>query len=206
MVGNLNIHFKGENLAITVPCKYDKIKSEELKDKLKVQAYVNDKKAFYKSIGVTGPKAYSKSWVDETGKVVDKAEVKFFANIDGKLEEVEQYERTMDFEIMGLSDAEQLNKFIVEDCYELFTDNKNIPDLWKIVQYLQEKNKIAIGKFSFGNGFKLYMGILKPVIKDDKFVLELDLATQTKNYKRLMDTKANKEAKKKTLDMLAQTA
>lgn len=206
MVCNLNIHFKGENLAITVPCKYDKIKSEELKDKLKVQAYVNGKKAFYKSVGSGTGKSYSKAWITEEGKTVDKAEVKFFADINGKLEEVEPFDRTMDFEVMGLSDVDQYDNFIVEDCYELYTDVKNIPDLWKVVQYLQEKNKIALGKFSFGNGFKLYMGILKPVIRDEKFVLELNLATQTKNYKKLMDTKVNKEAKKKTLDMLVQTA
>ena len=63
---------------------------------------------------------------------------------------------------------------------------ENIPALWKLAEWLDKTDKVAVAKYTFGNSFKDYFALIYPIIRDGEFVLVMALTRMNLEYKHLM--------------------
>ena len=115
---------------------------------------------------------------------IPAADVEYFQVLDGKEEPVEKFSRTKTLKILKVIPATKLDSYLIEDTYEIWSNS--IPALWRFAEWLDKHDKIAVSKFSFGNGFKESYALIYPHIEDGKFLLVMSLTRMNLTYKHLM--------------------
>lgn len=136
---------------------------------------------------------YNRGYVAEDGTQIDKSDIHYFTkNKEGVEVEISPYERTKTIQILKTAEAQNKEQFVFEGVYEMFGTNTKA--LYKMAKWLSDNNQVALAKFTFGNGFKEFVGCVYPVFKEDGFVLVFGLSRAKIEYKNLM-TLAKAEAK-----------
>lgn len=171
-----------EGLSLQQEVRYEKIDSKEVDLALKI---VYKSKPTGKSVRYGYIGQYHKGYIAEDGTEVPESDVETFQVLpDGSEKPVEKFSRTKTLKILKTISTSKLDTFLVEDSYEIWADN--IPALWKFAEWLDKNDKVAVSKFSFGNGFKESYALLYPHIEDGKFLLVMALTRINLNYKHLM--------------------
>jgi hypothetical protein len=128
--------------------------------------------------------AFNYRYIDEEGNEVSKERIGFFLKKNGREIEVKPYARSTELVIKGEIPMDRETDFSIESIYELWADDSNT--LWKLAKKLHENNSLAVSKYTFGNGFKQSIVLLKPIIQEDKFVFQMLLTQKKKEYTKLM--------------------
>jgi len=136
---------------------------------------------------------YNRQLVNEDGKFVLAEDLKYYTCVDGKEVEISPYGRTKSIEVMGLISKNDLNQFLPEAVYEVWSETA---DMWNLAKHLHDNQKVAVAKFSFGK-FKESMALIYPVMNGGKYVLAMVLTTTKLTFERWMDVHlAKKEVDK----------
>jgi len=172
---------EAEGLAIETEVRYARIDSRVVDDALQVEARS-------KSLGVKVERKllgdYHYGYVTDSGEEVPKEDV-YYVQILGDQEiPVQKFKRTKEINILKYIERSKLDNFLIENLYEMWTEN--IPALWKLAEWLNKTDKVAVAKYTFGNSFKDYFALIYPVIRDGQFVLVMALTRMNLEYKHLM--------------------
>ncbi|MEM3506690.1 MAG: hypothetical protein QXT31_03445 [Candidatus Bathyarchaeia archaeon] len=176
-------------LSIECEVRYEKIDAKEITEKLQiVNENVNGTPVENKYVGLC-PKCHEitptkKVWLGSDGKIYNESEVKHFQIINGEKIEVMPFDRTKELKIIKLLPLNELDSFVIESSYEVWSDNPSL--LWKFAEYLLKNDKMALTKHTFGKTFLENYALLYPYTKDGKFVIIMALTKMRKQYKHLM--------------------
>ena len=130
---------------------------------------------------------------------VPSEDVGYFQVIDGEEREVQQFEKTKDFEITNFVDKGKLWNFLLENFYELWSEKNG---LWLLADYLQQHNKLAVcSHIVLRKSFKEYYGLIFPVVRGDQYTFVMALTRMNLEYQHLRPAKpiAEKPARPKTV-------
>ena len=147
------------------------------------------------------PISFNRGYINSDGKLVSKTDIIHFITKNGKDIRIKPFEYTKKIEIAGLTSKYNYNQFLVSNYYEIYSDNINA--VFKIAKHLYEDKKMGLAKFSFGKGFRQYLGLIYPVFVKDRFVLVMALSESRIEYKCLMDLN-KKEIKFEELPTLSE--
>ena len=172
---------EAEGLAIEAEVRYARIDSRVVDDALQVEARS-------KSLGVKVERKllgeYHYGYVTEDGREVPKEDVYYVQILGDKEIPVQKFKRTKEINILKYIDRARLDGFLIESLYEMWSEN--IPALWKLAEWLNKTDKVAVAKYTFGNSFKDYYALIYPIIRDGEFVLVMALTRMNLEYKHLM--------------------
>jgi len=184
---------EAEGLAIETEVRYAKIDSRVVDDALQVEARS-------RSLGVKVERKllgeYHYGYVTEEGEEVPKGDVYYVQILGDKEVPVEKFKRTKEINVIKYIERAKLDNFLVEilslasmtivpqSLYEMWTEN--IPALWKLSEWLNKTDKVAVAKYTFGNSWKDYFALIYPVIREGKFVLVMALTRMNLEYKHMM--------------------
>jgi len=195
------------DLALEVDCRYEKMTSKSITEKVEVIAMVDGKRVNYRymvfcnNCNKTVLTKTNKAWVDDALNIYDKKQVKFYQKVNGEIIEVEPLERTKELKIEKLIPAPSLEDFLIEKEYEVWSENAR--GLWKLADYLIKNDKIAVARHSFGNTFVENYALLYPIVRDGKFVLVMALTKMKKEFKHFTPIPNGEEiAKRKPISVL----
>lgn len=189
-----------EGLSLQTEIRYAKMDSKEVDLAIKI---VSRSKSTGKSVRYGFIGKYHKGYIAEDGTEVPESDVEFFqAMPDGSENPVEKFSRTKVLKVIKTVPMSKLDTFLVDDSYEIWADN--IPPLWRLAEWLDKNDMIAVSKFSFGNGFKESYALIYPHIEDGKFNLVMALTRVNLSYKHLMPivTEDATQSKKKVASTL----
>ena len=170
-----------EGLSVQTEVRYQKMDSKEVDLAIKIVTRQKSTGKLVKS-GFIGQ--YHKGFMAEDGSEVPESDVQYFQVLDGKEEPVEKFSRTKTLKILKTIPMSKLDTYLVEDTYEIWSEN--IPALWKFAEWLDKNDKVAVSKYSFGNGFKESYALIYPHIEDGKFLLVMALTRVNLSYKHIM--------------------
>ena len=197
-------------LNITVPVKYERLTSKDVKDKIKIICKADDgeeiKKLFrYVDKGDITQDVTDKVEVfaqrkkvnfgESNGKIYTDDEVKDFQLVEdaktGKIKEVEvapPSETTKEFEVIGTRPMDSWDNYLAESEYELYSDDqKSLKDL---ADYMIAHDEIVMFEFQRARTHKPMIAFVKPVFEPNGFVLVMRLTMTKYSFKRLMDLTA----------------
>ena len=197
MAFNFELSYEDNEFNISIPVKIKPIKAVNLVEALNVKAQTNDGKSakyisYIMDSGEIKRIAFKRGWIDEEGNLRAKQEIQFYIELEGEKKFIKPFLRGKKLEINMTIPKENLEQFLTEKRYEVYSDKSDM--LWKLAQRLIEKKSIAITKMSFG-GFKEYYALIRPVVKNKRFVMIMDLATQKVELENLMDIDKKEEVK-----------
>jgi len=188
-----------EDLALETEVRYAKMDSKDVDIALKVIAKSRStgKVVRYGFIG-----DYHKGYITEDGEEIPANDVEWYQVLpDGEEAPVQKFERTKAFEILKYIPSNKLDQYFVESKYEIWSEN--IPALWKLAEWLNKHDMVAVARHSFGNTFVEYYALIYPVIQDGNFVLVMALTRMNIEYKHVMpimnETIQKPQAPKKTV-------
>jgi len=130
------------------------------------------------------------AYVDKDGNEYDKKEVKFVQELStGELKEVKPFKMTREIKTIPV-ESEVLEHFKPSSFVEIWGETPEDEDaLRKIAFELKTKGKIGfVKKFSWGRGFKAYVGFIRPIIQGNYFILEMVLSEGKHKRRRWMPT------------------
>jgi hypothetical protein len=129
--------------------------------------------------------SYKWAWQDSEGKEYPDNVVHHYEVTDNGEVEVSELERTKELVITKTIPLNQVENFLIESQYEIWTD-QNIPGLYALAEELAKKDLAAVSRLSFGKGFTEYHAIIYPIKEDGKFLLTMILTKMRKHYKHWM--------------------
>ena len=174
------------------PVRHSTLKPLNIKQKINIVRKQNSFDGLdveYKTI-IDGKKTKTnKAWINSNGEIISKQEVKTYIinkdgtpllNEDGTPQEIEEYKMTKSFQILKFVDISFKDELLCgKPPVEIFrhTDKDkpeiekfSIKKLLELANYLKENNKGAIGKFTFGRGFSMYLAFLTPKFIENEFL------------------------------------
>jgi len=93
---------------------------------------------------------YHKGYIRlEDNREIPEADVEFRQILpDGKEEPVQKFPRTKTMEVIRYIDVNNVDRYLIESRYEIWAEN--IPALWRFCDWLQQHDKAAVIRFTFG--------------------------------------------------------
>lgn len=148
---------------------------------------------------ILGEGATQRQWVDDSGNVYDKGQLKFY--IDNI--EREEVKQTKIMEIIGYQPLKNYtDTYVIEKYYELFPDTNemkkdfdkevaritNLCVMKKLWDHLKTTQQVARGEFIVANsGFYVSDGYIRAVEINNKWGLEVGIFKQAKQFEHLND-------------------
>jgi hypothetical protein len=176
------IHYSNENVKVTADIRYETEKTNPL---IQVKNIGPKGEIVHKTF--VGP-AKREVWLDETGKEVNKADVRQAQLMpDGSLKPI-IISKTKDINVDPVA-AEVPQDFLPYSYLEVWGEGESDEDgIRKMAADLMKTGKVgAIKEFSHGYG-KVYVGFLRPIMSKDgkKFGVEIMLAENKRSRRRWM--------------------
>ncbi len=171
-------------LSISVPVKFAKIKSKGILPSIRMED-VNGNEVEYRP----DTEYHFGYFLKSTGQPLTESEVRFFQVYDdGSKVSVDKFQKTKDIKIEKLLPRSQLEGYLPEKDYEMWSDN--VPALAQGAEYLEATDQIAVAKIVLKKSFKAYYALIYPVMEPGgKFSLAMTLTTGKKVYDKEMDFK-----------------
>ena len=114
---------------------------------------------------------------------VPKDDVAYFQTIDGEEREVQQFERTKDFQITNFTERGKMWNFLLENFYEVWSEKNG---LWILANYLQEQGRLAVcSHIVLRKSFKEYYGLIFPIVIDGNYTLVMVLTRMNLKYEHM---------------------
>lgn len=173
-----------EEFSVNVPIRYQKITSQSIDEAMNIITKS-------RSLGVEVKRKllgeYHYGYVTDDDREVAKDDVAYYQVLDGEEREVEQFERTKDFEITNFVPREKLWNFLLESFYEVWSEKNG---LWLLADYLQRNNKLAVcSHIVLRKSFKESYGLIFPVVIGDRYTLVMALTRMNLQYEHLRPAK-----------------
>jgi len=202
--GTLKVSFKG--LDMSVPVKYERITSKDIREQIKVISKADDGESViskFKYIDkgdpslnrtdeIEGMVARKKVNVGETNGIIytddQVRDYQLVEQSDGSIQEVEvsaPTETTNIFEVDDTRPLDSWDSFLPESEYELFGDDQ--ASLKKFADYLVANDVVALFDFQRARTHKPMKAIVKPVFEANGFALIMRLTMTKYAYKHLLD-------------------
>ena len=188
-----NLVVQTEEFSVNVPIRYQKITSQTIDEAMNIikKSRSLDVAVERKLLG-----EYHYGFVTDDGQEVEKEDLVYYQVIDGKGREVQQFERTKDFEVTNFIPKEKLWNYLLENFYEIWSEKNG---LWLLAEYLHKQKKLAVcSHIVLRKSFKEYYGLLFPVVLEDKYTLVMVLTRMNLQYEHLRSAKPIVEPKKPT--------
>ena len=176
----IKLKFNTPNLAVECDCRYEKITSAQLD----AQRIIIHRSTTGEEVQ-NKPTPYHWGWFDQTGKEYTPDQIHHYETVNGQESEVASFERTTELEISKLIELTEVDSFLVESEYELWSDN--LPALHQFYKHLVDSDKAAVSRLSFGKGFTEYHALISPISREGKWGLIVTLTKMRKQYKHLMN-------------------
>jgi len=177
---------EADDIVISSPVRYAKITSRVIDEALNIIAKS-------RSLGVPVQRKllgeYHYGFVTDDGVEVDAADVEYYQIIDGQEIPVEKFKRTKTLEVINYIDRAKIDNYLIESLYEIWSDVEGGVNLWRFAEWLNNKDKMAVVRFTFGNSFIEYYGLIYPHIEGDRYVLVMALTRMNIEYNHLMPIK-----------------
>lgn len=170
--------------------------------KLKIVAKVGDvevsEKSTYNDI-ILLPGMTKKLWVDATGGVYEKSQVKFYHED----QEVSEKSQTKCFEITGFQPVSSYtDMYVIDKFYEIYPDDdgcskdfdkecsrrKNLVGMRRLWEHLDSTGSVARGEFNTSSrGFESSDGYIRAIKFGNKWALELGVLKEEKVFQHLQE-------------------
>ena len=127
-------------------------------------------------------------WLTKNGEEVPDGEVAYVQEQDGKLVEVEPWDKTDIIEVSDFIPMSRVDEYFVEKRYWLYADDPSaIAELAEVARYMWENDVAGFCPFFvLRKGFTAYAALIYPLRREDKFVFVMDLTRMKMRFDILM--------------------
>jgi hypothetical protein len=180
------LSYKSEKMSIDTEVRIKKIKSSEF------QQFTIIKKDSEGNEILPQPR----------GEFGSRKDIRYFVKTPTGEVEISPFERTKTIQVAGFMPMQDKEQFKAEGHYNMTGQPAT---LYRIAQELGESKQMAVSKFTFGNGFKMYVALIYPVFRDNQFGLIMALSDGKMEYE-FMPTNAQETPAERKLPTLADLA